>query len=100
MRTIQMGNDEFILYIRKLEQQKKAANIPVTSQSNEVLGRKIWEWLRDNKDASAKKTIEDQPCFWDIQGVNINAKLLPKTATQFLFDRKILEQLYDFLDTL
>ncbi len=35
--SIQMGNDEFILYIRK-NHQKCATN-------NALLGKRIWEWI-------------------------------------------------------
>jgi hypothetical protein len=51
--TITMGNDEFILYIRK--------NSNECSIKNDRLGRLIWEWLRDK---GAIKIEEDKPCHW------------------------------------
>lgn len=88
--TIQMGNDEFILYIRKTSSCDK---------SNDLLGREIWKWLRDK---GAKKLFEGkpQPCFWETTGSSIDEKILPQDATQFEFDRAILSELYDYLDAL
>lgn len=37
MIRIQMGNDEFILYIRKNSH---------TTKTNDVLGREIWNWIK------------------------------------------------------
>lgn len=88
MATITMGNDEFILYIRKTSVCKK---------SNDLLGREIWEWL---KVRGALKTVEDMPCLWGKSANNIGALLLPQTATQFEFQRNLLPDLYSFLDTL
>ena len=91
MSTIKMGNDEFILYIRKWN---KSCNI-----TNEKLGKDIWFWIKEH-DLNAKQIIEDMPCLWDKQGLHVDAQLLPKTATQFEFDRKLLPSLYDYLDLL
>lgn len=91
MGTIRMGNDEFILYIRKWN--------PTCTVTNEQLGSDIWEWIRDN-DTTAKQINKDMPCLWSTNGKNIKPNKLPKTATQFEFNRSLLPQLYDFLDSL
>lgn len=94
MRTeIQMGNDEFILYIRK--------NHPTCATSNDRLGKEIWRWLK-NCDTKAVKVPgrESEPCLWGITAANIHEAKLPKTATQFQFERKLLPDLYEFLDAL
>jgi hypothetical protein len=92
VNTIQMGNDEFILYIRK--------NYPKCLATNDTLGKKIWEWIQ-KKDPNAVQ-INDGipvPTMWD-GGANVNAYKLPQTATQFEFDRTLLVSLYDYLDAL
>jgi hypothetical protein len=90
-RTIEMGNDEFILYIRK--------TYPECKGTNEVLGRKIWEWIRDT-DPNATQTKEDAPCLWRHTGAFIAEDKLPKTATQFSFRIDILPALFGYLDEL
>jgi len=87
---IQMGNDEFILYIRKTSDCEK---------TNDHLGREIWKWLRDR---GAHKLFNEkpQPCYWESIGQSIDEKKLPKDATQFEFDRVLLPELYNFLDIL
>lgn len=84
---ITMGNDEFILYIRK-----KTSNC---SFSNDQLGKMIWIWLRDR---GASKTEEDRNSEWGKDADNINKDGLPKTATQFEFDREMLPDVYNYLD--
>lgn len=88
--NIQMGNDEFILYIRKTSICKKR---------NNHLGREIWKWLSKN---GAQKLFNEnpQPCNWETTGSSIGALKLPQDATQFEFDRAILPALYDYLDKL
>jgi len=86
---ITMGNDEFILYIRKNNKNCKI--------SNDQLGKSIWVWIQD-KDGNAVQKGEIN-CLWGENANHINALDLPKTATQFEFDRKILPELYDYLDT-
>ena len=96
MRTkIVMGNDEFILYIRKQQH-------PNYETSTQNLGRKIWLWIKEHDLLAKKNPEKDIPCFWEsLEGAkNIDKEILPKTATQFEFDRNILPQLYDYLDTL
>lgn len=86
-----MGNDEFILYIRK-----KATKC---SLSNDQLGKMIWIWIFA-EDNNAKQVEDDRPCLWGKSANNIDAKALPITATQFEFKRSILPGLYDYLDDL
>lgn len=88
---IQMGNDEFILYIRKTS---KNCNLV-----NNDLGKKIWEWIL-SKDDTAIEVRKDEPCLWGDDTPNTGPKKLPKTASQFEFNRALLPDLYDFLDTL
>jgi len=87
---IQMGNDEFILYIRKTSKN--------CSLVNNDLGRKIWDWISSN-DKSARIIKEDEECLWGKNTPNTDPVNLPKTATQFEFDRALLPKLYSFLDT-
>ena len=87
---IQMGNDEFILYIRKTSDCKLI---------NYDLGKKIWKWILTS-DQNAIIIEEDQQCLWGDNTPNTGPRKLPKTATQFKFDRKILSKLYDYLDEL
>jgi hypothetical protein len=89
MARITMGNDEFILYIRKNSH---------TTKTNDVLGREIWNWIKSN-DPSAKE-MNPQPCRWGNTGAFIADDNLPKTATQFEFDIRLLIDLYTFLLTL
>ena len=88
---IEMGNDEFILYIRK--------RYPGCKRTNEVLGRKIWDWIREN-DPNPIQTKEDQICYWRDTGTFIAEDKLPKTATQFSFGIDILPGLFGYLDEL
>jgi transcriptional regulator with XRE-family HTH domain len=90
---IRMGNDEFILYIRK--------NYPNCTMGNERLARLIWEWI-DNCDTPAEKIHDGKsvPCLWGASATMIDESKLPKTAQQFQFERKHLPKLYDYLDAL
>ena len=88
--TIKMGNDEFILYVRK---QNKGCKL-----TTPVLGKRIWEWIREN-DLNAQESPYPEPCLW---GEYINEEVvdklqLPKTATQFEFRIDLLPDLYKFL---
>ena len=88
-RRIKMGNDEFILYLRK---NKKGID-----KTNDQLGKMIWIWLRDN--ANGKElTIED--CYWGDKGSFIDEYDLPKTSRQFEFDIAYLSYLYEYLDSI
>jgi transcriptional regulator with XRE-family HTH domain len=90
---ITMGNDEFILYIRKIH--------TYCTTSNDRLGRLIWEWI-EKRDATAKQLNDGKsmPCSWTDTGAHIGETKLPKTATQFEFERNLLPELYDHLDAL
>ncbi len=94
-KTITMGNDEFILYIRKNYN---------CSLTNDRLGRMIWKWMLDNSKGINKKNdiVHNVPCLWQR---NIRAKKtygirLPRTASQITFNRILLPKLYDYLDLL
>lgn len=87
---IKMGNDEFILYIRKTSK---------CSYMNDTLGRLIYEWLKI-RDAIKLYNEKAQPCMWGNSALNMDALHLPEHATQFEFDRKLLPELYDYLDEL
>lgn len=90
MSQIEMGNDEFILYVRK---RGGGQGVP-----NNQLGKQIWIWIRDNIPGS--KPIGEQPCDWGKVAPGVAPDALPKTATQFAFERSRLPDLYTFLDTL
>lgn len=87
---IQMGNDEFILYIRKTSKCKS---------KNDDLGRKVWKWL-EKKGGKKLFNGKKQPCLWGESAANIDPFILPKKATQFEFDRDLLPKLYEHLDVL
>lgn len=90
---IQMGNDEFILYIRK--------NYRNCATSNVDLGKRIWMWIKE-RDATAAKVGKEEavPCIWGDTAANIGETKLPIRATQFQFERSLLTSLYDLLDAL
>jgi len=90
MNKIRMGNEEFILYIRKW--------YPNCEVTNDVLGRKIWEWIKD-KDKSAFQ-LKREECPWGKNAKNVDKEELPYTATQFEFNRKLLIELYNYIDQL
>lgn len=85
-----MGNDEFILYVRK--QNKKCA------LATDLLGKRIGEWITNN--ANGKEIEKNKNCLWGKDAQNVSADGLPYTATQFTFDRNKLPELFDFLDTI
>jgi hypothetical protein len=88
---IKMGNDEFILYIRKTSK--------ICSITNDDLGKYIWIWLKErgaNKTYGGKKQL----CLWGKDAANRDKDNLPYTATQFEFDRNLLPDLYNYLDEL
>jgi len=86
--SINMGNDEFILYIRK--------NFRNCQISNDKLGKAIWHWLHEN-DSSAEIIERDQPCQWGNSEDITSEFTLPKTAAQFRFSIETLPRLYEFL---
>ncbi|TRX70719.1 hypothetical protein [Carboxylicivirga sp. M1479] len=89
---VKMGNDEFILYIRKKEKK--------CSLTNDQLGKMIWLWLKDQNRKGQKFYEEPVRCMWGSTAKNIGELGLPKTATQFEFDRNLLPELYCHLDEL
>ena len=91
--SIQMGNDEFILYIRK--------NYPNCATSNVDLGKRIWAWIKERDAAAAKVGKEEAvACIWGDTAANIGETKLPIWATQFRFERTLLPSLYEHLDAL
>jgi hypothetical protein len=84
-----MGNDEFILYVRK---KGRGAN-----KTTRQLGREIWQRIKAY-DPEAKQIEKDQDSHWGKQGEHVSPSDLPKTSTQFEFDSSILPKLYEFLD--
>ncbi|MDP8238630.1 MAG: hypothetical protein P9X24_06040 [Candidatus Hatepunaea meridiana] len=88
--TIQVGNDEFILYIRKNHQ---------CSIRNNILGRRIWQWIHANANGIKLGRLF---CCWRNEELctNPSGYGFPKSATQFRFDRSTLPALYTFLDEL
>lgn len=86
---ITMGNDEFILYIRKWH--------PECRTTTKQLGKEIWMWLRNRK--AQKLNEQPQHTYWD-KSEKVNKKMLPEHATQFKFDRSLLPKLYGYLDEL
>jgi len=87
--SITMGNDEFILYIRK--------NFPSCRVTNAQLGKTIWQWLKSN-DPTAEIIERDKACEWGSSDTITSETSLPKTATQFRFSRDTLPQSHEYLD--
>ena len=86
---IRMGNDEFILHIRKRG---------LTDWSNDQLGKRIWEFLRDH--AEGQKVAENVPCIWNTQFKSRHPDALPRTAAEFEFRADALPAVYRFLGEL
>lgn len=82
---IQIGNDELILHIRK--------NYRDCKMTNDIIGKKIWEWLK-NEYPESEKVAEDQPCEWGDAPNSTSPTTLPKTAAQFRISLEILPKLY------
>ena len=87
--TIIMGDDEFILYIRK--------HHPNCNQFSNILAKQISSWFKEHSIEPFKNNV---PSKWDIIGKNIDPQILPKTAAMFEFDRNLLPKLFDKLDEL
>jgi len=87
--TIHMGNDEFILHIRKQYD---------CDLSNPQLGRRIWRWLRDNADG--EQVSGQVTAAWGDGIAAVRWNKLPGTATQFRFRLDALPALYRFLGQL
>lgn len=90
---IRMGNDEFILYIRK--------SYPSCKTPNPRLGKLIWQWLQSRDPSALQVGAEGgQLCIWEASSSFVSDTGLPRTAQQFEFDRSLLADLYTFLDSL
>lgn len=83
---IRMGNDEFILHIRK--------HYP-SRWSNDQLGKRIWVFLRDH--AEGQKVAEDVPCKWNTMIRSRAPDALPVTAAHFEFRADALPAIFRFL---
>ena len=86
-----MGNDEFILYLRK--------RYPTCELSTSELGKRIYQQIRQI-DPNAQVVEADAPCYWGSGGEFIAENRLPKTAAQISFAPGILPDLFNFLDNL
>jgi len=84
-----MGDDEFILYIRK--------HHPNCNQYSNILARQISEWFKEYGISPYEKNVKSK---WDIIGENIDPQILPKTAALFEFDKNLLPDLFEKLDEL
>lgn len=91
-KRIRMGNDEFILYVRKHNKQ--------CSLSTNILGKLICEWLKEKANLKECDIQHDVDCLWGKNADNVSNDLLPYKASQFVFDRDCLPSLYDYLDSL
>jgi hypothetical protein len=90
--SIQMGNDEFILYIRKIHK--------ACTKTNDDLGQRIWKWIKEHDATAEQVNGKSEPCEWGAIGAGLGETKLPKTATQFRFERSLLPALYEHLDAL
>jgi len=82
-----MGNDEFILHVRK--------HYEGCELDNPTIGRRVWTWLRDN--ANGEQVSGQQPALWGTDNEAVDRVGLPGSATQFEFDLDGLSDLYRFL---
>lgn len=100
MRTITMGSDEFILYIRKQH--------PNCQTTTTILGFRIALWMSGkgfydpNAEEGEPFCNNEQRSYWVTEENEefIRSISLPLTANQYTFDRALLPELYDFLDEL
>lgn len=92
MEKIRLGNDDFILFIRKNQKNRGKAS----ETKNNHLGRRIWKFIEE-KNLGTKVSEESIPCKWDPKGCDDEGLGLPKRATQFDIDICMLPKLYDFL---
>jgi hypothetical protein len=86
-----MGNDEFILYVRK---QNKGCKL-----YTQKLGKLIANEIK-KLDPNTKQLEPIEKCKWGSSGKHVTSDNLPKDAHQFQFNRNILPDLYNFLDSL
>ena len=78
-KIIKMGNDEFILYVRKQNSTCK--------YDTKKLGELICKWLKEHAGLEDKNIEYDRECLWGEHADNVSPDKLPKTASQFEFDR-------------
>ena len=90
--SIIMGNDEFILYMRKNGRGMKT--------TNDQLGKMIWNWIKENANGVIIEERRDEDCRWGANANHVDEYDLPKTATQIEFDRVFLPELYSYLDSI
>jgi DNA-binding XRE family transcriptional regulator len=88
--TINIGNDELILHLRK-------AN-PDCNLGNEAIGKRTWVYIRDH--LRGEKIEEDQPTLWAEAPSVLGSTRLPKTATQFRVLLRLLPELFAFVEQL
>ena len=87
-KIIKMGNDEFILYVRKQNSTCK--------YDTKKLGELICKWLKEHAGLEDKNIEYDRECLWGEHADNVSPDKLPKTASQFEFDRdKLIWILYN-----
>jgi len=86
--TLNIGNDELILHIRK--------NYKNCDIANAQIGKQVWQWLQEH-DPSSEILSRDQQCEWGDSPEITSEVTLPKTATQFRISRGVLPQLYEQL---
>jgi len=82
MNLITMGNDEFILYIRK--------QYPNCQLNTKDLGRFIWVWILEH-DFNARQVEEDMPCIWETKP---EQKISMKRSYQRLQHSLSLKEVY------
>lgn len=91
-KTIKIGADELILWLRK---NNKATKLP----NDEIhgLGIKIHNLIVN--ELGGTKTLENKSTYWSNQDgdKHIGKYYLPKTSTQYEIEIKKMEQLYDNL---
>ncbi len=92
MATVKLGNDDFILFIRKNQRQGGKASVTKNNQ----LGSDIWKFIRDSK-IGDKVNDDSIPCQWNPIECNDEGLGLPKNATQFNIETTKLEILYNKL---
>lgn len=93
MGTIRLGNDDFILFIRK--NQRKGGKASITR--NNQLGSEIWQFIRDTKIGIKADNGESVPCKWNPIQCNDEGFGLPKNATQFDINISKIKELFDKL---
>jgi bacitracin transport system permease protein len=89
--SIVMGEDDFLLYMYK--QRVSCVN------NLDSFNQKIWNWLEKNV-SNVRIVEKNKECLWFDYHFKNNSSVLPMSANQFEFDRRILPDLYTFLDEL